>query len=105
MLPSSTPATDLLHALQADARLYGEEVACEVARLTPHDCTQQSLSQVWDRIQDAMGALFEALGGRHMGDYAPDLEAVSRAMTLVGAWYIVALQIAGQMGDSGGDAA
>ena len=93
--PSSTlaPADSLLRALQQNARLYGEEIAAELATFAPHEY-RLPLSQVWDRMQQAIDALFRSLGERRMGEYAPDIESVSRALGEIGAWHVIALQVA-----------
>lgn len=96
--PSPTPeaAEAPLSTLQQLALRYGEKIAANLATFTPHD-SRLSLTQVWDRMQQATDALFGALGERRMGDYPPDIESVTRALTQIGAWHIIALQVAGQL--------
>jgi hypothetical protein len=94
--PISGPAESLLGTLQPYARLYGEEIATQLATLTSRDY-HLSLTQVWDRMQQATDALFHSLGERRMGDYPPDIESVSRALGRVGAWHVIALQAAGRL--------
>jgi hypothetical protein len=94
--PSSAPEESRLGALQPHMRLYGEEIAAQLAALAPHDY-RLSLTQVWDRMQQATDALFHSLGERRMGEYPPDLESVSRALGRVGAWHVIALQAAGRL--------
>jgi hypothetical protein len=89
-----------LSALQQHARRYGEEIAAELATFTPHDY-RMSLTQVWDRMQQATDALFRSLGERRMGDYPPDIESVSQALAQIGAWQIIALQVAGRLNEPG----
>lgn len=93
--PSPTPALaeSLPPALQQHARLYGEEIAAELATFAPHEYGLP-LTQVWDRMQQAIDALFRSLGERRMGEYAPDIESVSRALGQIGAWHVIALQVA-----------
>jgi len=102
--PASSPeraATDpLLWALQQQARRSGEAVAAELAAYTPRD-QQLSLIQVWDRMQQATDALYRSLGERRMGDYPPDLESVSRALTQIGAWHVIALHAAQRLHEPG----
>jgi uncharacterized Zn finger protein (UPF0148 family) len=100
--PAPTPSSTLpevetpLAELQRTARLYGEEIADQLATLAPHEY-RLSLTQAWDRMQQATDALFRSLGGRRMGDYPPDLESVSQALGLLGAWHVIALQAAGRL--------
>lgn len=103
LAPSPTPDVENspLSALQRHARRYGEEVAAELATLTPHDYWL-SLAQAWDRMQQATDALFRSLGERRMGDYPPNIESVSQALAQVGAWQIIALQAAGRLHEPDG---
>jgi hypothetical protein len=103
LAPSSAPdATDSpLSALQRHARRYGEEVAAELATLTPHDYWL-SLAQIWDRMQQATDTLFRSLGERRMGDYPPNMESVSQALAQIGAWQVIALQAAGRLHEPDG---
>ncbi len=98
--PSLTPeaADSPLSALQQHALRYGEEIAAELATLAPHDYLL-SLTQVWDRMQQATDTLFRSLGERRMGDYPPDTEHVSRALAQIGAWHVIALQVAGRLNE------
>lgn len=100
--PSSTPAAadSLLWTLQQHAQHSGAEVAVKLAALTPQDY-QLPLTQVWDRMQQATEALYHSLGERRMGDYPPDIESVSRALTQIGAWHIIALHAARRLHESG----
>lgn len=91
--PAPAPAESLPPALQQHARLYGEEIAAELATFAPHEYGLP-LTQVWDRMQQAIDALFRSLGERRMGEYAPDIESVSRALGQIGAWHVIALQVA-----------
>ena len=99
--PSPTPSLDspaesLLAALPQDARLYGEQIAAQLATFTPHEY-RLSLTQVWDHMQQATDTLFRSLGARRMGDYPPDIESVSHALGQIGAWHVIALQVAGRL--------
>ncbi|HEU0025764.1 MAG TPA: hypothetical protein VFQ25_01495 [Ktedonobacterales bacterium] len=98
--PTTTLAESLLGALQQNAQLYGEEIAAQLATFTPHDY-RLSLTQVWDRMQQATDTLFRSLGERRMGDYPPDIESVSRALGQIGAWHVIALQVAGRLHEPG----
>ncbi len=98
--PTSSPAETPLWTLQQQARLYGEEIAAELATFSPHEY-QLPLTLVWDRMQQAIDALFHSLGERRMGEYAPDVERVSRALGQIGAWHVIALQVAERLQEGG----
>lgn len=98
--PVTAVADPLLWALQQQAQRYGEEIAAELAAYTARDY-RMSLTQVWDRMQQATDALFRSLGERRMGDYPPDIESVSRALTQIGAWHVIALQAAQRLHEPG----
>ncbi len=94
--PAPEAAESLPEALRQNARRYGEEIAAELATFTAREYGL-SLTQVWDRMQEATDALFRSLGERRMGDYPPDIERVSRALGHLGAWHVIALQVAGRL--------
>ena len=96
--PTFAAADSPLSALQQHALRYGEEIADELATLAPHD-SLLSLTQVWDRMQQATDTLFRSLGERRMGDYPPDTEHVSRALAQLGAWHVIALQVVGRLNE------
>lgn len=98
-------AMELLTAIKADARLYGAEIAAALVNLVPdarQEAVQMPLALAWERYQQAQAALFTCLGERHMGDYPPDMEMVTRALEQVGVWQILLLQVVGRMNDAHG---
>jgi len=51
----------------------------------------------WDRLQEALDTLHAALGGRHMGEYAPSGEPVAEAVLGVTTRALLLLWAVGRM--------
>lgn len=57
------------------------------------------LAAAYHRIQDAHAALYRALGGSHMGEYAPGRVDVDRALATLWLWLMAVRQAAERMRD------
>lgn len=56
-----------------------------------------SLAGVYERLQDAHGALYQALGGTRMGAYRPARQAVEQAVVTLCLWEMVTLRAVERM--------
>src|SRR5487761_2755897 len=81
----ATPAT--MQATPAQMRDEARELVfalagdiAEALRDLPDADWRLSVAAAYERLQEAHTPLYEALGGRHMGDYAPDTHHVHRAV-------------------------
>ncbi|MDE3097638.1 MAG: hypothetical protein KGK07_16755 [Chloroflexota bacterium] len=87
-----------LVALREDATLYGSEVAAELTALTARvgEAALMALrvEQCWDRLQQALDALYTTLGSARMGVSAPSLEAVADEVVRLGVEQMLLLHAA-----------
>jgi hypothetical protein len=75
---------------------FAEEVYQKLLTL-PVSAFETPLPTAWDRLQDALDTLHAALGGRHMGEYAPSGESVAEAVVGVTARTLLLLWAVGRM--------
>jgi hypothetical protein len=86
-----------------DVGAFAEEVYLALVKLPLSDQTQP-LPPAWDGVQRALDTLYEALGGaRHLGDYAPDVDAVGEAIIGVTTRLLLTLFAVGHMHEMEGE--
>lgn len=98
--PAPQPATTAQRNRQVaslDISVFADAVYETLLALLQRTRPLPTLPAAWERLQVALETLHRALGGAHMGEYAPDMDAVGDAIVAVTVAQLAALEAAGQM--------